>query len=90
MLKLRAHVKLTVSCSLFLSSTTAFIGDISVEYSCKLISADYRLTQSAEMIFRAVHHVEAESTCQADSVSVIVLSSCIQQYSIHWGHQCLV
>ena len=36
--------------------------------SCELISPDYRLTQSAEMIFWAVHHVEAESTCQADSV----------------------
>ena len=43
--------------------------------SCELISADYRLTQSAEMIFWAVHHVEAESTCQADSVLVIVLFS---------------
>ncbi len=41
--------------------------------SCELISADYRLTQSAEMTFWAVHHVEAESTCQADSVLVIVL-----------------
>ncbi len=49
-------------------STTAFIGDIAVEYSCELISADYRLTQSAEMIFWAVHHVEAESTCQTGAV----------------------
>ena len=54
-------------------TTTAFIGDISVEYSCELISADYCVTQSAEIIFGAVHHVEAESTCQADSVQVIVL-----------------
>ena len=44
--------------------------------SCELISADCRLTQSAEMVFWAVHHVEAESTCQADS--------------IHWGHECLI
>ena len=53
-------------------SLTAFIRDISVKYSCELISADYRLTQSAKMIFGAVHHVEAESTCQADIVLVIV------------------
>ena len=52
---------------------TACIGDITVEYSCELISADYCVTQSAEMIFGAVHHVEAESRCQADSVLVIGL-----------------
>ena len=49
------------------------MGEISVKYSCELISADYCLTQSTEMIVWTVHHVEAESTCQADTVSVIVL-----------------
>jgi len=41
--------------------------------TCELRFADYRLTQSAKMILWAVHHVDAESTCQADSVLVIVL-----------------
>ena len=40
--------------------------------NCELISADYRLTQSEEMMFWTVHHVEAESACQTDSVLVIV------------------
>ena len=51
MLELRANSCLAVV------STTAFIGDITVEYSCELISSDYRLTQSAEMMFWAVQHV---------------------------------
>ncbi len=78
MLKLRAHVKLTVSYSLFLSSRSQHYSihwghQCLVWFSCELISADCRLTQSTEMIFGAVHHVEAESTCQADSVLFIVL-----------------
>ena len=67
--------QMTVSKSLFLFSLSDLIGDISVKYSCELISADYCLTQSTDMIFWTLHHVEAESTCQADVVSVIVLVS---------------
>ena len=74
MLKLRAHVKLTLSQSLFLSALQHALGTVTLSMlSCELISADYRLTQSAEMTSGAVHHVEADSTCQADSVLVIVL-----------------
>ena len=40
---------------------------------CELISADYCLTQSTAMIFWTVHRYQAVSTCQAGSVSVIVL-----------------
>ena len=77
MLKLRAHVKLTVSYSLFLSSRSQQYSihqghQCLAWLSCELISADYCVTQSAEIIFGVVHHVEAESACQADSVLVIV------------------
>ena len=75
---LRARVKLTVSYSLFLPSRSQHHSmhwghQCLVWFSCELISADYGLTQSSEMIFWAVHHVEPESTCQAYSVLFIVL-----------------
>ena len=44
--------------------------ELNVQFNSAVSSS---LTQSAEMIFGAVHHVEVESTCQADSVQVIVL-----------------
>ena len=95
MLKLRAHVKLTLSQSLFLSSRSQHYSihwgyQCLVWWSCELISADYCLTQSTEMIFWTVHHVEVESTCQADSVShcpcvVVVSTTAFVQL---WAHLC--
>ena len=59
----------------------------SMWFSCELISADYGLTQSAEMIFWTVHRHQAVSTCENDSLSVrLFLFSGSQHYSIHWGH----
>ena len=48
------------------------LGCRSCQSDIQLIPADYRLTQSAEMIPWVVHHVEAVSTCQTDSVLVSV------------------
>ena len=59
----------------------------SLWFSCELISADYGLTQSAEMIFWTVHQHQAVSTCDNDSLSVrLFLFGDGQHYSIHWGH----
>ena len=66
MLEIRAHVEVTLSESLLLFSRCHLIGDVSVEYSCELISTDCRLTQS-EMIFWAV------------DVEAVYRSSCISR-----------
>ena len=59
-LKLKAHVKLTVSWSLFLFGRSQLIRDISAEYSWELSFADCYLTQFAEMTAQAGDHQDCQ------------------------------
>ena len=71
------HVKVTVDQSSFLFSRSQHYiiqwrHQWLVWFSREVTSADYHLSQSAEMIPWAVHHVEVVITCQTDSGLVIV------------------